>query len=116
MARAQTNHATSGRASPFVATRAARVEIWMRVTGRRRQAFYRCKLAGVTTWQAMGVPLAERALKAGSIDLPGLAAATVERYDEDEAPAHPMAAEFAERARALNSDIDALNLCARGGA
>ena len=115
MARAQTNHATAGRPSPFVATRAARVEIWMRTTGRRRQAFYRCKLAGVTTWQAMGVPLAEKALKAGSIDLPGLAEATVERYEED-APSHPMAADFAERARALNSDIDALNLSARGAA
>lgn len=116
MARAQTNHATAGRPSPFVATRAARVEIWMRTTGRRRQAFYRCKLAGVTTWQAMGVPLALKALKAGSIDLPGLADAAVESYEEEEAPAHPMAADFAERARALNSDIDALNLSARGDA
>ena len=88
----------------------------MRTTGRRRQAFYRCKLAGVTTWQAMGVPLALKALKAGSIDLPGLADAAVESYEEDEAPAHPMAAEFAERARALNSDIDAINLSARGAA
>lgn len=113
MARAQTNHATSGRASPFVATRAARVEIWMRVTGRRRQAFYRCKAVGVSTWQAMGVPLADKALKAGSISLPGIADATVEAYTE-EAPAHPMAIEFAERARALNGEIDALNLGARG--
>jgi len=116
MARVQTNHAASGRTAPFVATRSARVEIWMRINGRRRQAFYRCKLAGVTTWQAMGVPLAEKALKAGSIDLPGLADAAVERYAEDEAPAHPMAVEFAERARALNSEIDAINTAARGGA
>lgn len=112
MARAQTNHASPGRtASGFVATRAARVEIWMRTTGRRRQAFYRCNAVGVSTWQAMGVPLADKALKLGSISLPGIADAAVEQYVEQ---AHPMAAEFAERARALNGDIDAMNLSARG--
>jgi hypothetical protein len=89
------------------------VDIWIRTSGRRRQAFYRCLAVGVSTWQAMGVPLADKALKAGCISLPGIADATVEAYAE-EAPSHPMAVEFAERARALNSDIDALNLSARG--
>ncbi|MDQ0068986.1 hypothetical protein J2W34_000760 [Variovorax boronicumulans] len=114
MARAQANHATSSRVAPsYVATRSARVDIWIRTTGRRRQAFYRCPAVGVATWQAMGVPLADKALKAGSISLPGISDAAVAAYTED-APAHPMAVEFAERARALSSDIDALNLSARG--
>lgn len=116
MARAQINHATDSRAaSRHAATSSARVDIWIRTTGTRRQAFYRCRAAGVTNWQAMGVPLANKALKLGSISSPGIADATVSAYSED-APAHPMAAEFAERARALNSDIDSLNLSARGGA
>jgi hypothetical protein len=63
----------------------------------------------------MGVPLADKALKAGSISLPGISDAAVEAYTED-APAHPMAVEFAERARALNSEIDAINITARGEA
>jgi hypothetical protein len=91
------------------------VDIWIRTTGRRRQAFYRCPAVGVSTWQAMGVPLADKALKLGSISLPGISDATVEAYTED-APAHPMAIAFAERARALNGEIDALNLSARGDA
>ncbi|MDP9990413.1 hypothetical protein J2W28_000204 [Variovorax boronicumulans] len=116
MARAQINHATDSRAaSRHTATSSPRVDIWIRMTGTRRQAFYRCRAAGVANWQAMGVPLANKALKLGSISLPGIADATVEAYTES-APAHPMAAEFAERARALNSEIDALNLSARGDA
>jgi len=116
MARAQINHAASGRAAlGHAATSSARVDIWVRTIGTRRQAFYRCRAAGVTNWQAMGVPLANKALKLGSISLPGIAGATVSAYSE-EAPAHPMTADFAERARALNSDIDSLNLSARGDA
>ena len=112
MARAQINHATDSRAaSRHAATSSARVVIWIRTTGTRRQAFYRCRAAGVTNWQAMGVPLANKALKLGSISLPGISDATVEAYTES-APAHPMAVEFAERARALNGEIDALNLSA----
>ena len=112
MARAQINHAASSRTMlGHAATSSARVDIWVRTIGRRRQAFYRCPAAGVSNWQAMGVPLANRALKVGSISLPGISDATVEAYSE-KAPAHPMAAEFAERASALNSEIDALNLSA----
>lgn len=114
MARAQINHATDSRAaSRHSATSSARVDIWIRTIGRRRQAFYRCSAAGVANWQAMGVPLANKALKLGSISLPGISDATVAAYTED-APAHPMAAEFGERARALNGEIDSLNLSARG--
>ncbi|MBT2337370.1 hypothetical protein J7E49_26150 [Variovorax paradoxus] len=91
------------------------MDIWIRTIGRRRQAFYRCSAAGVANWQAMGVPLANKALKLGSISLPGISDATVAAYKE-ELPAHPMAVEFAERARALNGDIEALNLSARGAA
>lgn len=116
MARAQINHATESRSMPgHSITRAARVDIWIRTIGRRRQAFYRCSAAGVSNWQAMGVPLANKALKVGSISLPGISDATVEAYTE-EAPAHPMAVEFAERARTLNGEIDTLNLNARGEA
>lgn len=114
MARAQINHATDSRAaSRHAATSSARVDIWIRTIGRRRQAFYRCSAAGVANWQAMGVPLANKALKLGSISLPGISEATVAAYTED-APTHPMAAEFGERARALNGEIDSLNLSARG--
>ena len=114
MARAQINHATDSRAaSRHAATSSARVDIWIRTIGRRRQAFYRCSAAGVANWQAMGVPLANKALKLGSISLPGISDATVAAYTED-APAHPMAADFADRARALNGEIDSLNLSARG--
>jgi hypothetical protein len=114
MARAQINHATDDRAaSRQAATSSARVDIWIRTTGARRQAFYRCRAAGVPNWQAMGVPLANKALKLGSISLPGIADAKVAAYTES-APAHPMAAGFAERARALSYDIDALNGSARG--
>ena len=116
MARAQINHATDSRAaSRHTATSSARVDIWIRTIGRRRQAFYRCSAAGVANWQAMGVPLANKALKLGSISLPGISDATVAVYTED-APAHPMAAEFGDHARALNSEIDSLNLSARGAA
>lgn len=114
MARAQINHATDSRAaSRHAATSSARVDIWIRTIGRRRQAFYRCNAAGVANWQAMGVPLANKALKLGSISLPGISDATVEAYT---APAHPMATEFAERAHALNGEIDAINTTARGEA
>lgn len=114
MARAQINHATDSRAaSRHAATSSARVDIWIRTIRGRRQAFYRCSAAGVANWQAMGVPLANKALKLGSISLPGIADAEVEQYVEQ---AHPMAAEFAERARALNGEIDSLNLSARGSA
>lgn len=116
MARAQINHATDSRAaSRHAATSSARVDIWIRTSGNRRQAFYRCRAAGVTNWQAMGVPLANKALKLGSISLPGISDATVEAYTEA-APAHPMAVAFAERARTLNGEIDALNFAARGEA
>lgn len=111
MARAQINHAASGRGALGQATSSARVDIWVRTIGRRRQAFYRCPAAGVSNWQAMGVPLANKALKLGSISLPGISDAAVEAYRE-EAPTHPMAAEFAERASVLNREIDALNFSA----
>ncbi|CAA2108230.1 hypothetical protein [Variovorax paradoxus] len=116
MARAQINHASDSRAAArHAAVNAARVDIWVRTIRGRRQAFYRCSAAGVANWQAIGVPLANKALKLGSISLPGIADATVTAYTEGE-PAHPAAAEFAERARALNSEINALNLIARGDA
>lgn len=116
MARAQINHATDSRAaSRHAATGSARVDIWIRTIGRRRQAFYRCNAAGVANWQAMGVPLANKALKLGSISLPGISDATVAAYTEG-APPHPLATEFAERARALNGEIDAINTAARGDA
>ena len=114
MARAQINHATDSRAaSRHAATSSACVDIWIRTIGRRRQAFYRCSAAGVANWQAMGVPLANKALKLGSISLPGISDATVEAYTEG-APTHPMATAFAERACELNREIDALNLNGRG--
>lgn len=116
MARAQINHAMSGRAAPsHAAISSARVDIWIRTIGRRRQAFYRCPAVGVSTWQAMGVPLADKALNLGSISLPGISDATVAAYSEERS-AQPMAIEFAERARALNGEIDALNFGARGAA
>lgn len=116
MARAQINHASDSRtATRHAATSSAHVDIWVRTIRGRRQAFYRCSAAGVANWQAIGVPLANKALKLGSISLPGIADATVAAYSEA-APAHPMAVEFAERARALNSEIDSLNLSARGDA
>ncbi len=116
MARAQINHASDSRAATrYAATSSARVDIWVRMIGRRRQAFYRCSAAGVANWQAIGVPLANKALKTGSISLPGLVDAAVAPYTED-APAHPAAAKFAEQARELNSEIDALNLSAGSAA
>ena len=109
MARAQINHATDNRAAKrYAATSSAHVDIWVRTIGCRRQAFYRCSAAGVANWQAIGVPLANKALRLGSISLPGLNVATVSAYSET-SPAHPAATEFAERARALNNEIDALN-------
>jgi len=114
VARAQINHASDSRAATrHAATSSARVDIWVRTIRGRRQAFYRCSAAGVANWQAMGVPLANKALKLGSISLPGLVDATVAPYTED-VPTHPAAAEFAERARALNDEIDSLNVAARG--
>lgn len=114
MARAQINHATDSRAATrHAATSSARVDIWVRTIRGRRQAFYRCSAAGIANWQALGVPLADKALKLGSISLPGIADAAVEQYVEQ---AHPMAAEFAARAMALNGEIDAMNLGARGAA
>ncbi|MCT8174362.1 hypothetical protein [Variovorax sp. CY25R-8] len=116
MARAQINHAAPGRATGgLIATGNARVEIWLRMTGRRRQAFYRCAAVGITTWQPLGVPLANKAIKAGKISLPGIADAPVEQW-EDEEEVHPMASEFAARATALNGEIEAINLAARGAA
>jgi len=116
VARAQINHASDSRtATRHAATSSARVDIWVRTIRGRRQAFYRCSAAGVANWQAIGVPLANKALKLGSISLPGISDATVTAYSEA-APAHPMAVEFAERARALNTEIDSLNLSARGDA
>ena len=115
MARAQINHASEGRTAPHHTASSACVDIWLRSIRGRRQAFYRCSAAGVSNWQAIGVPLANKALKQGRISLPGIANAMVEPYTED-APAHPAAAGFAERARALNSEIDALNITARGEA
>jgi hypothetical protein len=116
VARAQINHASDSRAATrHAATSSARVDIWVRTIRGRRQAFYRCSAAGVANWQAMGVPLANKALKLGSISLPGLEDATVAPYTED-APANPAAAGFAEQARKLNSEIDALNLSAGSAA
>jgi hypothetical protein len=116
VARAQINHASDSRAATrHAATSSARVDIWVRTIRGRRQAFYRCSAAGVANWQAMGVPLANKALKLGSISLPGLADATVAPYTED-VPAHPAAAGFAAQARKLNSEIDALNLSAGSAA
>lgn len=117
MARAQVNHAAPARSTGgLIATGKARVEIWLRTTGRRRQAFYRCLAVGITTWQPMGVPLATSALKAGKITLPGITDAAVEQWEEEDEEAHPLAADFAARATALNSEIDAINLAARGAA
>lgn len=78
MARAQINHASDSRAATrHTATSSARVDIWVRTIRGSRQAFYRCSAAGVANWQAIGVPLANKALKLGSISLPGISDATV---------------------------------------
>ncbi len=108
------HHATStGAASGFVPTGSPRVDIWIRKVGTRRQAFYRCPAVGVSAWQAMGLPLADKALKAGTISLPGIQDGAVRPHTED-APAHPMQGQFATQARALNRQIDALNFSAGG--
>lgn len=87
-----------------------RAEIWIRQVGNRRQAFYRCRDFNrkFARWQKMSVPEADKALKAGTLDmgfgdvLPTVPRETVEQV------AHPMAAEFAAQAKALNSQIEAL--------
>ena len=108
------HHATStGAATGFVPTSSTRVDIWIRKVGTRRQAFYRCPAVGVSAWQAMGLPLAEKALKTGTVSLPGIQAGAVRLHSED-APAHPMREQFATQARSLNREIDALNLSAGG--
>lgn len=112
----KTHHATNaGAVTGFVPTGSTRVDIWIRKVGTRRQAFYRCPAIGISTWQAMGLPLAVRALKAGTVSLPGIADGAVRLHVED-TPAHPMAAMFAVHAQQLNRDIDGLNAAARGAA
>ncbi len=59
----------------------------------------------------MGLPLADKALKAGKVSLPGIADGVVRAHVE-EAPAHPMRAQFATQAQSLNRQIDALNASA----
>lgn len=111
---AKAHHATStGPASGFVPTGSTRVDIWIRKVGARRQAFYRCPAVGVAAWQAMGLPLADKALKAGTVSLPGIVGGTVRLHTED-APTHPMHEAFGKQAQALNGQIDALNLSAAG--
>lgn len=110
------HHATStGSSSGFVPTGSTRVDIWIRKVGARRQAFYRCPAVGVSGWQAMGLPLADKALKAGTVSLPGIDGGTVRLHNE-EAPTHPMHEAFSRQARSLNGEIDALNLSAAGSA
>lgn len=110
------HHATStGSASGFVPTGSTRVDIWIRKVGTRRQAFYRCPSVGIAAWQPMGLPLADKALKAGKVSLPSIADGVVRAHVE-EAPAHPMRAQFAAQAQALNGQIDALNLSAASAA
>jgi hypothetical protein len=114
MRSAKAHHATStGPASGFVPTGSTRVDIWIRTVGARRQAFYRCPAVGVAAWQAMGLPLADKALKAGTVSLPGIEGGTVRLHTED-APTHPMHEAFGRQAQALNGQIDALNLSAAG--
>ena len=108
----KTHHATStGAATGFVPTSSTRVDIWIRKVSTRRQAFYRCPAVGIAAWQPMGLPLAGKALKAGKVSLPGIADGVVRAHVED-ARAHPMRAQFAAQADALNGEIDALNLSA----
>lgn len=110
------HHATStGSASGFIPTGSTRVDIWIRKVGTRRQAFYRCPAVGVSAWQAMGLPLADKALKAGTVSLPGIDGGTVRLHTED-AHAHPMHEAFGRQAQALNGQIEALNLSAAGTA
>jgi len=108
-------HYATSTATGFVPTASARVDIWIRKVGTRRQAFYRCPAVGVSAWQAMGLPLADKALKAGTVSLPGIEGGTVRLHTED-APAHPMHDAFGRQAQSLNGQIDALNLSAAGAA
>lgn len=106
------HHATSaGAATGFVPTGSARVDIWIRKVSTRRQAFYRCPAVGIAAWQPVGLPLADKALKAGKVSLPGIVDGVVRAHVED-APTHPMRAQFAAQAQALNRQIEALNMSA----
>jgi hypothetical protein len=106
------HHATSTAAAPgFVPTGSTRVDIWIRKVGTRRQAFYRCPAVGVSAWKAMGLPFADKALRAGTVSLPGIQDGAVRLHTED-APAHPMQGQFTTQARSLNLQIDELNVSA----
>lgn len=106
------HHATStAAATGFVPTGSTRVDIWIRKVGTRRQAFYRCPAVGVSAWKPMGLPLADKALKVGTVSLPGIEGGTVRLHTEN-FPAHPMQEAFCRQAQALNGQIDALNLSA----
>jgi len=109
------HHATNASAGTgFVPTGSARVDIWIRKVSTRRQAFYRCPAVGIAAWQPMGLPLADKALKAGKVSLPGIANGVV-RVHVDAAPAHSMCEQFATQAQALNRQIEALNMSAGAG-
>ena len=70
-----------------------------------------------TLWAYLSavVPLADKALKSGTVSLPGIEGGTVRLHTED-APAHPMHEAFGRQAQSLNGEIDALNRSTAGAA
>lgn len=91
-------------------------EIWIREVRSRRQAFYRCPtLKGRESWQKLYLTTADKALRVGTLDVGnGLVLPVVVSRETTTAP-NPQQARFAEQARELNQQLDAL-MSSRGAA
>jgi hypothetical protein len=91
-------------------------EIWIREVRSRRQAFYRCPaLKGLESWKKMFLTTADKAVRAGTLDLGNGLVLPVVVSRETNRETHPLQAQFADQARALNQQIDELT-SSRGAA
>lgn len=91
------------------------VEIWIRLRGARRQAFYRRPGVGMC-WQAMPVPAADKALRSGRLTIDDIVDAPVVPRETQLPAVPPAATAFSQLAASLSRDIDNLNAAARGAA
>lgn len=85
-----------------------RIEIWIRQTGSRRQAFYRPVGSTAPSWQAMQVMLADKALRAGKFTSGPLAGTAVVPRETQADPLAARRVEFAAEAVALNRAMDSI--------
>jgi hypothetical protein len=92
----------------------SRVPVELRILqkGSRRQAQYR--LSPATSWKTMYVGAAEKALRDGKITLNKVEFPVVVSRETRETPVYPHAADFSERAVALNDSLN--SMFATGGA